>query len=103
MKGSPNFKRFAGSEIICYKTRAYDQYILARGPGSADARGSAKSQTVEGAITRRVYRVPAGHTALELLRNYEQMPSAAGFTQTFELAPCGRWDIGPVFLGKYWW
>jgi outer membrane protein OmpA-like peptidoglycan-associated protein len=102
-KDPPNFKRFAGSEIIHYKTSPYDQYIMARGPGSAEAGGFAKSQTVEGAITRLVYRVPVGHTALELLRNYEQMLSAAGFTQTFELAPCGGQDIGPVFLGKYWW
>jgi hypothetical protein len=93
-----NFKRFKGSQIISYRTRSFDAYLMARGGGSSET-GFAKSETVEGAITRVIYRVPGGHTGLELLRNDEHMLADAGYTQTFELVPCGQQDSGPSFLG----
>jgi len=89
-KDPPGFKRFQGSEIVSYETRSYDEYILARGPG-APGEGFAKSEKVEGAVTRIVYRVPEGHTSLEVLRNYEQMVTGAGLAQDFELKTMA-WD-----------
>lgn len=96
-KDPPGFKRFQGSEIVYHDTRSYDEYILARGPG-APGEGFAKSEKIEGGLTRLVYRVPAGHTSLELLRNYEQMVTAAGFTQDFELKTMS-WD--GYFYGRF--
>jgi OOP family OmpA-OmpF porin len=95
------FKRYQGSEIISYVTRSYDEYTLARGPGAPSV-GFSKLEKVEGAVTRIIYRVPAGHTALELLRNYEKMLSDAGFTQNFELAPCGGLTWDQYFFGKFY-
>jgi outer membrane protein OmpA-like peptidoglycan-associated protein len=48
--------------------------------------------SLEGPITRIVYHEPAGHSALELLRNYEAALSEAGFKQMGELAPNTGWD-----------
>jgi len=90
-KDPPGFKRFQGSEIVGYNTRSFDEYILARGPGAPGGDGFAKFEKIEGGITRVVYKVPAGHTSLELLRNYQQMVQAAGFTQDFELKTMA-WD-----------
>jgi OmpA-OmpF porin, OOP family len=87
-KDPPGLKRFEGSEIVSYVARSYDQYRLARS-GPDVGSGYEKAETVEGSITRLIYRVPAGHTALELLRNYERMFADLGFTQNFEIAPCG--------------
>jgi OOP family OmpA-OmpF porin len=102
-KDPPGFKRFEGSEIIYYGTRSYDQYPMARGPGVA-FQGFKTTENVERQITRIVYRVPVGHTALELLRNYEQMLGDAGFTQTFELAPCNDSAMGDGnFFSDAWW
>ncbi len=89
-KDPVGFKRFQGSEIVYQDSRAYDEYVLARGPG-APAEGFAKSEKIEGALTRLLYRVPEGHTSLEVLRNYQQMVAAAGYTQTFELKVMA-WD-----------
>ena len=100
-KDPPQFKRYQGSEIISYVTRSYDEYTLARGAGAPGA-GFEKSEKIEGAVTRIVYRVPAGHTALELLRNYEKMLAEAGFTQNFELAPCGSVAWDGYFFGKFY-
>jgi OOP family OmpA-OmpF porin len=94
-------KRYQGSEIISYVTRSYDEYTLARGAGNPST-GFEKPEKIEGAITRIVYRVPAGHTALELLRNYEKMLADAGFTQTFELAPCGSINWDGDFFRKFY-
>jgi outer membrane protein OmpA-like peptidoglycan-associated protein len=67
------FQRFAGSQIIHYTTRAYDQYVLYVNNGTPPP------LTVEGEITRIFYKVPEGHTALELGRNYDEMLTNLGF------------------------
>jgi OOP family OmpA-OmpF porin len=76
-KDPPFLKRYAGSEIISYRTRSFDQYVLSRESNFT------KTDKVEGAATRTVYLVPAGHTGLEIERNYQSALSDAGFTQTF--------------------
>lgn len=96
-KDPPGFKRYEGSEIIDYSTRSFDRYYLATAR-DVDGPRFRKATIVEGTIARRLYRVPAGHTSLELLRNYEQMLADAGFTQTYEyevpddLGAPGFWD-----------
>lgn len=97
-KDPAGFKRFQGSEIVYQDIRAFDEYVLARGPGSP-GEGFAKSEKIEGAVNRLLYRVPEGHTSLELLRNYEQMLSGAGYTQNFELKTMA-WD--GYFYNKFY-
>jgi outer membrane protein OmpA-like peptidoglycan-associated protein len=87
----PSFlKRYAGSKIINYLSRPYDQITL-----RIDS--DLKKKTVEGAVTRILYRIGTGHSCLELFRNYEQSLKDAGLEITGELLPCnaeyGRLDI----------
>jgi OmpA-OmpF porin, OOP family len=83
----PSFlKRYAGSEIVFSMTRNFDDYSLIV-PDTKNS-GKTTTETREGSIARLLYRVPAGHTALELLRNYEQSIKASGFLMAYEWAPC---------------
>jgi len=103
-KDPPGFKRFEGSEIIYYQTRSFDQYKLARDSAACCGQGWKKFDTVEGQITRVLYRVPQGHTGLELLRNYERMLDQAGYTKNFELAPCDSSAMGDTNgSSSAWW
>jgi outer membrane protein OmpA-like peptidoglycan-associated protein len=83
-KDPPGFKRFEGSEIIHYATSGYEPYFLARGEGSIGV-GFEKEERVEGATIHVVYKGPAGTSALEVFRNYEQLLSDLGFEETFKL------------------
>jgi len=86
-------KRYAGSKIVAYASRAYDTYTLHTG-----TTGQMKDAPMEGAITRIVYRVPVGHTAFELLRNYEELLKGEGFVLTGEQQPCAAgWLESDVF------
>jgi OOP family OmpA-OmpF porin len=78
-KDPAGFKRYQGSQIIHHAESGYGEYRLDR-----DGAWS-KTETAEGEIQRVVYLIPPGRTALEVLRNYEEMLSDAGFQQTFEL------------------
>lgn len=79
-------KRYAGSEIVFSLTRSFDDYALI----VPDPKNPGKTTTEnrEGSVTRLLYRVPAGHTALELLRNYEQAVKGAGLSIAYEWLPC---------------
>lgn len=83
----PSFlKRYAGSEIVFSLTRTYDAYALIV-PDPKNA-GKTTTESREGTITRVLYRIPKGHTALELFRNYEQEVKSAGFSIAYEALPC---------------
>jgi OmpA-OmpF porin, OOP family len=79
-------KRYAGSEIVFTANRSFDEYMLVV-PDQKNP-GKTTTENMEGSITRIFYRVPSGHTALELLRNYEQAVKGAKFEITYEGVPC---------------
>lgn len=86
-------KRYDGSKIVAYVSRSFDTYTLHTGTPD-----KMKDSPMEGALTRIVYRVPVGHTALELLRNYEDLLKNAGFVLTGEVQPCAAgWLESGVF------
>lgn len=91
----PGFlKRFQGSKIVNYESLPFASLnIGAPDPATPDKWTFASA---EGQITRIVYQVPAGHTTLELLRNYEQALQDVGFARTGELQ--GRSDLARDFL-----
>src|SRR5690242_589706 len=78
-KDPPFLKRYEGSEIVSYQSLSYEAYRVAV-PDPAKPTAAWIWQPVEGQITRVFYRVPAGHTVLEIFRNYEQALKDAGFT-----------------------
>ena len=85
-KDPANFKRFEGSEIVRYVKNSYAPYKLARAkPDRQVGAGFTESETVEGEELRLIYLVPEGHSALEVLRNYEEMLTEAGLSKNFEL------------------
>jgi OOP family OmpA-OmpF porin len=87
----PLLTRYPGSIITEYTQVAYDEFTLplsrSEGPN-----GMAKSQHLEGKITRIAYDAPAGRTVLEIYRNYESALAKAGFQTLFSCvndAGCG--------------
>ncbi len=90
----PLVTRYAGSFIDGYEVRDFDEYTLPLGPAVKDAAGRrvpSKKETLEGRITRILYRGPEGRSTLEILRNYQAALESAGFETLFTCADkeCG--------------
>ena len=89
----PLVTRYAGSFIDGYEVRDFDEYTLPLGPAVKDAgrRVPSKKETLEGKITRILYRGPEGRSTLEILRNYQAALESAGFETLFTCADkeCG--------------
>ncbi len=91
----PAVTRYTGSIIDGYEVRDFDEYTLPIGPAVKDAASQpvpSKKETLEGKITRILYRGPEGRSTLEILRNYQAALEAAGFEILFTCADkdCGR-------------
>jgi outer membrane protein OmpA-like peptidoglycan-associated protein len=78
-KDPPYLKRYEGSEIVSYQALPYESYRVWV-PDPKNPTAPWITDQVEGQITRAFYKVPAGHTVLEIYRNYEQSLKDAGFT-----------------------
>jgi OOP family OmpA-OmpF porin len=90
----PMVSRYKGSFIDGYDARDYDRYVLALGKPKRDAAGNrvaAKTQELEGKVTRILYRTPGGRSAFEVFRNYEMALEGAGFKTLYKCLPaeCG--------------
>jgi hypothetical protein len=71
-KDPPLMKRYAGSEIIGYRSPKFDEYLLPLGkPTQLDPPAYVKSQKVEGLMSRYTYVAPEGRTPAEVFRNYQ--------------------------------
>jgi len=103
----PLIGRFAGSEIIGYDTKDYDELTFALGKAYEAASGKyelKKKQRVEGKRTRILYLTPAGKSTLQVYRNVEKTLKRKGFTTLFACkgnAECGwgSWFMGAQTLG----
>ena len=68
----PLMKRYAGSEIIGYRSPKFDEYLMPLGkPTSQDPPAYEKSQKLEGLLSRYTYVAPEGRTPAEVFRNYQ--------------------------------
>ena len=76
----PDIGRFADSEIEFYEVQNYGSTTLVNGPVLKESDAQSAALVVEGAITRIVYKVPQGASALEVFRNFENRITEAGFT-----------------------
>lgn len=90
----PMISRYAGSEIIRFDEREFDEYALLT--SEAKHRGGKEEnlescQMLEGGVTRITYRAPAGRSTLEVFRNYETALTEAGFEALYSCsdAACG--------------
>lgn len=88
-KDHPLVPRYDGSFIIGYKTDRFAEVELPMGPvGLRDGqRRFERIEVAEGARTRLLYVAPFERTSLEVMRNYRETLTAAGFTPLFE---CNR-------------
>ena len=83
----PGIGRFEGSEIEFYEVENYGSTTMASGP-VLKAPGAARTALiVEGAVTRIVYKVPQGASALEVFRNFENRITEAGFNSIISGGP----------------
>jgi OOP family OmpA-OmpF porin len=94
----PTVSRYAGSVIIGYDFRKFDDYVLPLGPvvGSPSGLTTKKNQKLEGRITRILYLAPPERSPLEVFRNYEEELKKGGFQILFTCAgaTCGQQPDG---------
>ncbi len=83
----PEVGRFQGSEITRYEIENFAQTTLATGPVQSAADVEGTSLSVEGKVTRILYRVPPGVSALEVFRNFEGAIESANYTEIFSGGP----------------
>jgi len=103
----PLIGRFAGSEIIGYSAKDYDEMTFALGPAYEAPSGNyelKKKQRVEGKLTRILYLTPPGKSTLQVFRNFEKTLKGQGFTPVFSCTgngECGwySWFLGVQTLG----
>lgn len=88
-KDHPLISRYPGSWIIGYVAKEYDEYLFPTGKVQDDK--PAKSQNLEGKITRITYMIPQGRSTLEVYRNFEGALTQAGFKAVFS---CKEEDCG---------
>jgi outer membrane protein OmpA-like peptidoglycan-associated protein len=96
-KDHPLISRYPGSVITEYSAREFDEYTLPLGKLEQDK--FAKSQSLEGKITRIHYQIPLQRSPLEVARNYAQAFQRAGFQTLFSCSSgdqCGGGAVGDV-------
>jgi outer membrane protein OmpA-like peptidoglycan-associated protein len=81
----PLIGRYSGAKIIDYDVRQYDEASMITGKGKDDR------LDLIGKVTEIYYRVPRDRSTLEVMRNYEQQLTEAGFEQLYS---CGKFDCG---------
>jgi outer membrane protein OmpA-like peptidoglycan-associated protein len=91
----PLVSRYSESFIDGQQVLNYAGYTLPLGPAVTDSEGRrvpSEQLSLEGKVTRTLYRGPQGRTTLEILRNYQVALESAGFTTLYSCAgeECGR-------------
>jgi OmpA-OmpF porin, OOP family len=88
--------RYAGSVIVGYDSREFDELVLPLGRVTVayPKVTPAKQQTVSGKTTRILYVAPPERSTLEVMRNYELELKQGGFETLFTCAAatCGSQD-----------
>jgi OmpA-OmpF porin, OOP family len=84
-KDHPLITRYPGSFITNYLAKDFDEFTLPLSK-SVDLK-FAKSQHLEGKLTRIVYVAPQGRSVLEVFRNYQGALAKAGFQTLFTCGP----------------
>jgi len=82
----PLVGRYEGSAITFHQVKDYEETMMPREAITRADRGNvkAKSVSVAGKLTSIRYEGPAGRSALEVVRNYQQALEGNGFATVFE-------------------
>jgi OOP family OmpA-OmpF porin len=91
----PIVSRYAGSVIDGYEVHDFSDYDLPLGAAIKDDAGNrvpSEKESLEGRVTRILYRGPEGRSTLEMIRNYRSALEGAGFEVRFSCSEdeCGR-------------
>lgn len=97
-KDHPILSRYQGAQIIGYIEKPFDEYTLPLGRivEVSPPTTYAKSEKVEGKLTRITYLIPKGRTAVEVYRNYLNALAALKAQTLFEGAgdrPLGMFGV----------
>ena len=103
-KDHPLLSRFAGSKLVGYGLKEFDEVTLPAGKRLAnkgDQPAFEKVVQLEGKYTRIAYDYPRERSALEVMRNYQAALDKAGLKTVFACAKetCGN-EFGAFFLSK---
>jgi OOP family OmpA-OmpF porin len=93
----PLVSRYTGSFIDGQAVLDFTGYTLPVGPavrGSDGLRVPSEKVSLEGLVTRTLYRGPKERSTLEILRNYQSALESAGFETLYT---CGDGDCGNLF------
>ncbi len=87
-------KRYEGSFIVQYSMNEYDSAVVPLGKTvyEGDRYKFSAEDKVEGRVTRILYIVPEGRSALEVLRNYEAELKGNGYEILFSAS---KEELGP--------
>ncbi|TJY62221.1 DUF4892 domain-containing protein [Sinimarinibacterium sp. CAU 1509] len=89
----PAVQRYEGACLLRSQNKTFDSYWLPLGkPLKRDGGWTTEpGQRLEGAVTRLMYAAPAGRSALEVFRNYEQGLAQQGYKVLYRCskAECG--------------
>ncbi|MCD2175302.1 OmpA family protein [Rhizobium sp. C4] len=89
-KDHPLVGRYTGSEIIDYKSEAFNEHRFIIAPVDFKTDGEAftdgNSIKVEGKITDIRYNAPKDRSSLEIIHNYEESLKSKGFETVFSCA-----------------
>jgi outer membrane protein OmpA-like peptidoglycan-associated protein len=93
----PLMKRYTGSEIIGFRAPKFEEFLLPLGaPTTIDPPAYAKSQKVEGQVSRYTYIAPEGRTPAEVFRNYKLEFQRLNIATLYEKGPETRGWFGPT-------
>jgi OOP family OmpA-OmpF porin len=101
-KDHPAISRYAGSLLLGFEERKFDEFVLPL--GAAIRKGTeyaaSKSEKLQGRVTRFLYIAPAGRTTLEVMRNYELELKKGGFQTMYacSMAECSKQEDAMVEL-----
>ncbi len=96
-KDPPGMKRYEGSEIIAYRAPKFDEVLLPLGPPTQMSPPAyAKSQQVDGQVSRYTYMAPVGRSPAELFRNYKMEFQRLGVQTLYEKGVGERGWFGPT-------
>jgi OmpA-OmpF porin, OOP family len=92
----PLLPRYEGSCLARAKVVSFDEFRLPLGPvvrNEEGTRAPAEARLLEGAFTRLIYTTPEGRSPLEVMRNYQNGLTGAGFEELFS---CTERDCGQL-------
>lgn len=93
----PLVSRYSGSFIDGQQVLDFTGYTLPTGPAVKDSEGQrvpSEKLSLEGKVTRTLYRGPKDRSTLEILRNFQTALESAGFETLYT---CGGNDCGKLF------